>query len=157
MVINLTRIRRLLMFRQLHFPLFEHASVIYSARISLVQVVGFLSYFIVYFRLGSDPWLLATFTFLFCLRMPAACLFGKTDTLKYSDVTFTAFNRCKSLFLDVPFLGSIPLDPRLAQCSDQGLSLYAQHPDSQVTKSYLDIVQKLSGLTTSQMDTDWKQ
>ncbi|XP_067944708.1 cytosolic Fe-S cluster assembly factor NUBP1 homolog [Watersipora subatra] len=45
--------------------------------------------------------------------------------------------------MDVPFLGSIPLDPSLARCADQGLSVYTEHPESSVTKVYLDMVGKL--------------
>ena len=60
----------------------------------------------------------------------------------------------------VPFLGSIPLDPRLAQCSDQGLNLYSQHPDSLVTQAYTNIVQQLTTTLMPQnndteMDVEW--
>lgn len=51
---------------------------------------------------------------------------------------------CKEM--EVPFLGSIPLDPRLAQCSDEGESIYNKHPDSPVTQAYKKIIEDL--LTT---------
>jgi len=55
--------------------------------------------------------------------------------------------------VDVPYLGSIPLDPKLAQCCDQGISLYTEYPDSLVTKAYIRIVQKLKE-SVSHADTE---
>ncbi|HZT80594.1 MAG TPA: Mrp/NBP35 family ATP-binding protein [Gemmataceae bacterium] len=36
----------------------------------------------------------------------------------------------------VPFLGQIPVDPRVAECSDAGEPIVAKHPDSPVGKAY---------------------
>lgn len=60
----------------------------------------------------------------------------------------------------VPYLGSIPLDPRLAQCSDQGLNIYSEHPDSLVVQSYTNIVQQISTVIcdnkeNTAMDVQW--
>ena len=37
----------------------------------------------------------------------------------------------------VPFLGEIPIDPRVAECGDQGEPIVRKHPDSPVAKAYL--------------------
>src|SRR5437773_5829255 len=36
----------------------------------------------------------------------------------------------------VPFLGEIPIDPRVAECGDQGEPIVHRHPDSVVAKAY---------------------
>ena len=38
---------------------------------------------------------------------------------------------------NVPFLGEIPIDPRVAQCGDAGEPMVRKHPDSPIAKSYL--------------------
>mmetsp|Transcript_40207 Transcript_40207/g.62782 ORF Transcript_40207/g.62782 Transcript_40207/m.62782 type:complete len:214 (-) Transcript_40207:822-1463(-) len=42
---------------------------------------------------------------------------------------------------DLPFLGCIPLDPRVAQGEDAGVSVIAAHPNSPAVKAVLDITQ----------------
>src|SRR5262249_52359740 len=37
----------------------------------------------------------------------------------------------------VPFLGEIPIDPRVAECGDAGDPIVHKYPDSEVAKSYL--------------------
>lgn len=39
----------------------------------------------------------------------------------------------------VPFLGGIPMDPKVAACGDAGLPIVAQHPESNVAKAYRDL------------------
>src|SRR5215210_5762608 len=41
----------------------------------------------------------------------------------------------------VPFLGEIPIDPRIAECGDQGEPIVAKHPDSTVAKAYLTLAE----------------
>jgi ATP-binding protein involved in chromosome partitioning len=36
----------------------------------------------------------------------------------------------------IPFLGEIPIDSRVAECSDKGCPIVIAHPDSEVTKAY---------------------
>jgi ATP-binding protein involved in chromosome partitioning len=36
----------------------------------------------------------------------------------------------------VPFLGEIPIDPRVAQCGDQGVPIVVRYPDAPVAKAY---------------------
>jgi ATP-binding protein involved in chromosome partitioning len=40
---------------------------------------------------------------------------------------------------DVPFLGDIPIDPKVAECGDQGDPLVHKYPDSAIAKSYLSL------------------
>jgi len=40
---------------------------------------------------------------------------------------------------NVPFLGEIPIDPRIAECGDGGDPIVHKYPDSPIAKSYLDL------------------
>lgn len=48
---------------------------------------------------------------------------------------------CKDL--DVPFLGSLPLDPRIARCSDEGKNFMAELPDSPAVLALNNIVESM--------------
>jgi ATP-binding protein involved in chromosome partitioning len=39
----------------------------------------------------------------------------------------------------VPFLGAVPIDPRIAECGDHGDPIVHKHPDSEVAKTYLEL------------------
>jgi ATP-binding protein involved in chromosome partitioning len=39
----------------------------------------------------------------------------------------------------VPFLGAVPIDPRIAECGDQGDPVVHKYPDSEVAKAYLTL------------------
>ena len=43
----------------------------------------------------------------------------------------------------VPFLGSIPLDPRICEDSDLGHPFIMEHPDSPASKAFMEIVEKI--------------
>lgn len=43
--------------------------------------------------------------------------------------------------LQVAFLGSLPLDPKIAKCSDEGKNFFEEVPDSPVVKAIERIVQ----------------
>jgi len=43
----------------------------------------------------------------------------------------------------VPFLGSIPLDPRVCEASDMGHPFVMEHPDSPASKAFMAIVEKI--------------
>uniref|UniRef100_A0A1B0CDG1 Cytosolic Fe-S cluster assembly factor NUBP1 homolog n=1 Tax=Lutzomyia longipalpis TaxID=7200 RepID=A0A1B0CDG1_LUTLO len=45
--------------------------------------------------------------------------------------------------MEIPFLGRIPLDPKLARCCDQGKDFLAEHPESSAVKASQDITQKI--------------
>ncbi|MGI5923663.1 MAG: P-loop NTPase [Lentisphaeria bacterium] len=46
----------------------------------------------------------------------------------------------------VPFLGRIPIDPLIAECSDAGSPMVHKHPDSAMAKAFADIIQPLLAL-----------
>ena len=43
----------------------------------------------------------------------------------------------------VPFLGSIPLDPRVCEASDSGHPFIMENPDTPASKAFMDIVEKI--------------
>jgi len=45
--------------------------------------------------------------------------------------------------LDVPFLGSIPIDPEICADSDDGKPFIVGHPESPASKAFMDIVKKI--------------
>ena len=45
--------------------------------------------------------------------------------------------------MDVPFLGSIPIDPKICEDSDSGMPFIINHPDSPSTKAFKEIVKKI--------------
>ncbi|KAK9459528.1 P-loop containing nucleoside triphosphate hydrolase protein [Lipomyces oligophaga] len=45
--------------------------------------------------------------------------------------------------VDIPYLGSVPLDPRLGRACDQGISFLDEYPDSPASKSILDIIKQI--------------
>jgi ATP-binding protein involved in chromosome partitioning len=44
----------------------------------------------------------------------------------------------------VPFLGDIPIDPKVAECGDQGAPIVHRYPDSGVAKAYLALASAVS-------------
>ena len=48
-----------------------------------------------------------------------------------------------AMAMNIPFLGRIPLDPKMVQCADAGESYMEKYPDSEVTKAYNQIVEKI--------------
>lgn len=45
--------------------------------------------------------------------------------------------------MDVPFLGTIPLDRRVAEASDAGEPFVSRYPDSEAAKSFIEIAKKI--------------
>jgi len=45
--------------------------------------------------------------------------------------------------LKVPFLGKIPLDPRICDDSDKGMPFIVGHPDSPAAKAFMEIVRRI--------------
>lgn len=43
----------------------------------------------------------------------------------------------------IPYLGSVPLDPRIGKSCDFGISFLHEYPNSPSTKAYLDIIEKI--------------
>ena len=46
--------------------------------------------------------------------------------------------------MEVPFLGSLPLDPRLLRACEAGKSFFAEHADEPAAKAFRAVVQKLA-------------
>ena len=51
--------------------------------------------------------------------------------------------------LKVPFLGKIPLDPRICETSDDGIPFIVKHPNTPASKSFMDIVEKIENFFKS--------
>ncbi len=47
--------------------------------------------------------------------------------------------------LNVPYLGSIPLDPSLRKLSDEGIPIVIEEPESETAKAYFEVARKLAG------------
>jgi ATP-binding protein involved in chromosome partitioning len=45
--------------------------------------------------------------------------------------------------LNIPFLGSIPIDQKICEGSDKGMPFIVEHEDSQASKAFMEIVQKI--------------
>jgi Mrp family chromosome partitioning ATPase len=45
--------------------------------------------------------------------------------------------------MSIPFLGRIPIDPRVVGCGDTGSCLLDSHPESPATQSYLELARRL--------------
>ena len=45
---------------------------------------------------------------------------------------------------EVPYLGDIPIDPRVAECGDTGDPIVHKYPDSPVAKTYLALATSVS-------------
>lgn len=45
---------------------------------------------------------------------------------------------------NVPFLGELPIDPRVAECGDNGEPIVRKYPDSPVAKAYVQLAQSVA-------------
>ncbi|GMM31834.1 Fe-S cluster-binding ATPase [Martiniozyma asiatica (nom. inval.)] len=48
-----------------------------------------------------------------------------------------------ALEMEIPYLGSVPLDPRIGRCCDEGKCFFDEFPDSPASEGILDIVDNL--------------
>src|SRR5437660_1005426 len=53
----------------------------------------------------------------------------------------------------VPFLGEIPIDPRVAECGDQGEPIVQRYPDSSIAKAYLALATTVGAELKKYADT----
>jgi len=60
-----------------------------------------------------------------------------------TDIFKTGGGQKISQELGVPFLGRIPLDPRISEDSDRGLPFVLEHHDSPAAKAFMEIVEKI--------------
>jgi ATP-binding protein involved in chromosome partitioning len=51
---------------------------------------------------------------------------------------------------DVPFLGEIPIDPRVAECGDTGEPIVRKHPDSPIAKAYIELAKVVAATAGQQ-------
>ncbi len=51
--------------------------------------------------------------------------------------------------LNIPFLGSIPLDQKICEDSDRGVPFIVEHADSQASKAFMEIVKKIEAFLKS--------
>ncbi|MDH5460216.1 MAG: Mrp/NBP35 family ATP-binding protein [Candidatus Bathyarchaeota archaeon] len=51
--------------------------------------------------------------------------------------------------LNVPFLGSIPIDQKVCEDSDRGVPFIVEHADSQASKAFMEIVKKIEAFLKS--------
>lgn len=66
----------------------------------------------------------------------------------YSEIFYPSTGGAKAMCeeLDIAFLGSIPLDPRIGKSCDLGVSFTDEYPDSPATKAYLDVIDRIHHL-----------
>lgn len=55
--------------------------------------------------------------------------------------------------LNVPFLGRIPLDPRICEDSDKGVPFIIEHPKSPAAKAFMEIVEKIEDFLEDKAST----
>ncbi|MES1908670.1 MAG: hypothetical protein MHM6MM_001555 [Cercozoa sp. M6MM] len=77
------------------------------------------------------------------------CCNHETDV--FTPSTGGAEAMCKEM--NVPFLGRLPLDRHLVRCSELGLPLVEEAPDSAACKALLDIVEKIHECTPALAET----
>jgi Mrp family chromosome partitioning ATPase len=65
----------------------------------------------------------------------------KTETKIFAPTTGGAIKMCSDM--QVPFLGSIPLDPMIARSCDEGKSYISQFPNSPASIAYKQVFQKV--------------
>lgn len=65
----------------------------------------------------------------------------KFESQIFPKTTGGAEKMCQEM--DVRFLGSIPLDPLIGQCCDEGKSFVKEHPNSPATLAYKEIIKKI--------------
>jgi len=46
---------------------------------------------------------------------------------------------------NIPFLGKLPLDPKVGRCCDEGVSFLATHPESVAARAYMNIIGEITG------------
>ena len=54
----------------------------------------------------------------------------------------------------VPFLGSIPIDPRVCEASDLGHPFIMEHPNSPASKAFMEIVEKIKTYIQNKENTE---
>jgi ATP-binding protein involved in chromosome partitioning len=56
--------------------------------------------------------------------------------------------------LDIPFLGSIPIDQKISAASDRGVPFIVEHADSPASRAFLEIVEKVKAFLKEKAGND---
>ncbi|KAE8230880.1 hypothetical protein CF326_g4114 [Tilletia indica] len=66
----------------------------------------------------------------------------------HSDVFYPSTGGAKALCeeLGLRFLGSVPLDPRIGRCADEGIGFVEEYPDSPASEAYRNIIDEIRQL-----------
>ena len=48
--------------------------------------------------------------------------------------------------MNVDFLGQIPIDPKICEYSDKGISFIIENPDSESSKIFMEIARKIKNI-----------
>ncbi|CAD6908838.1 unnamed protein product [Tilletia controversa] len=66
----------------------------------------------------------------------------------HSDVFYPSTGGAKALCeeLGLRFLGSVPLDPRIGRCADEGIGFVEEYPDSPASEAYRNIISEIRQL-----------
>jgi ATP-binding protein involved in chromosome partitioning len=59
--------------------------------------------------------------------------------------------------LNIPFLGSIPIDQKISEDSDKGSPFIIEHKDSPASKAFLEIVKKVEAFLEAKESTTGKE
>jgi len=51
---------------------------------------------------------------------------------------------------NIPFLGEIPIDPRIREANDRGKIFFLEYPDSKAAKAFLEIAERVIGIIEGQ-------
>jgi ATP-binding protein involved in chromosome partitioning len=54
----------------------------------------------------------------------------------------------------VPFLGEIPIDPRVTECGDNGEPIVQRHPESPVAKAFLKLATTVAEAARMRKDAE---
>ncbi|RLF18777.1 MAG: ATP-binding protein, partial [Thermoprotei archaeon] len=68
----------------------------------------------------------------------------------YVDIFSSGGGERISREMGVPFLGKVPLDPRVCEASDKGMPFIVEHTDTPVAKAFMSIVEKLENMLEKQ-------
>ncbi|MCO5565363.1 hypothetical protein L7F22_019036 [Adiantum nelumboides] len=65
-----------------------------------------------------------------------------------SDIFYPSTGGAKALCeeLNIPFLGSVPLDPRIGRCCDLGESFVDEYPESPASKAYMHVIDQIKSI-----------
>ncbi len=57
-----------------------------------------------------------------------------------------------ALEFNIPFLGRIPIDPRIREANDRGKIFFLEYPDSEASKAFIEIAEKIMRIVEEGLD-----